>query len=281
MEKNELLPMKCESLGADLEGVCRHDGMAVFVPGLLPGEEAMVRIVKVQPRFAFGRVEQRLSHADVRRGVDCAAYPRCGGCTGRHMTYAATLEAKRQQVADCFARIGHMQVDVPPVIGMDKPFSYRNKTALPVGGTANDPQLGFYAPRSHSLIRIDDCPNAMPPANALCSAFLQWMRRYAIRPYDEASHTGLVRHLVIRVNRKGEAMVVVVVNGRGLPREAELCEAMKAAGAVSVIVNENRERTNVILGRHYHTLCGPDTLTDTLCGLQFEVGPASFFQVNP
>lgn len=281
MDKNEVLRMKCEGLGAELEGVCRVDGMAVFVPGLLPGEEAEVRIVKVQPRFAFGRVERRLNDAACRRENDCGAYPRCGGCTGRHMSYEATLEAKRQQVADCFARIGHMTVEVPLVIGMEQPYSYRNKTALPVGGTAAAPQLGFFAPRSHALIPIGACPNAMPPANELCAALLGWMKRYAIRPYDEASHSGLVRHLVIRVNRTGQAMVTVVVNGRGLPHEKELCEALMAAGASSVILNENRERTNVILGNRYHTLAGPDTLMDELCGLQFEVGPASFFQVNP
>jgi len=282
MKKNEIITMTCDALGADLEGVCRHEGMAVFVPGLLPGETAPVRIVKVQSRFAFGRMESAPEvPSALRRTPDCPAYPRCGGCTGRHMSYEATLDAKRKQVQDCFRRIGHIDAEVPPVIGMEQPAQYRNKTALPVGGDIDNPQVGFFAPRSHALIPISRCPNAMPPADDLCAAFLQWMKENRVSSYKEESHTGLVRHLVIRVNRKGEAMVTVVVNGATLPREDRLVSALKEHGAVSVILNENRERTNVIMGRKFRTLFGPDSLQDTLCGLKFELSPAAFFQVNP
>ena len=93
MQKNTLLSLTCEALGADLEGVCRSEGMAVFVPGLLPGETGEVRIVKVQPRFAFGRLERLLSALSPdRREKDCPAYPRCGGCTGRHMRPSVYVE---------------------------------------------------------------------------------------------------------------------------------------------------------------------------------------------
>lgn len=282
MRKNEEIVLTADALGAELEGVGRHEGMAVFVPGLLPGETARVRVVKAQPRFAFGRLmEAPVPPAAIRRTPDCPAYPRCGGCTGRHMTYEATLDAKRRQVADCFRRIGRMEVDVPPVIGMDSPFAYRNKTALPVGGTAEEPRLGFFAPRSHALIPIGRCPNAMPPTDALCEAFLRWMRTYRVPPYREEAHAGLIRHLVIRVNRRGEAMVTVVTNGTSLPHEEALADALVPLGAVSLILNENQARTNVILGEKYRVIRGGSTLTDTLCGLTFELSPAAFFQVNP
>ena len=282
MQKNEILTLTCETLGADLEGVCRSGGQAVFVPGLLPGETGEVRIVKVQPRFAFGKLE-RLSSAPStdRRVNDCPAYPRCGGCTGRHMTYARTLEAKRQQVQDCFARIAHMEVEVPPVLGMSEPFRYRNKTALPVGGTSEAPVIGFYAPRSHSVIPASDCPNAMEPSPALCKVLTGWMRTNRIEPYHEESHSGLIRHLVIRVNRKGEALVCIVVNGKKLPKEEMLADAMLKAGAIGVVLNENTARTNVIFGPRFRTLAGASALRDTLCGLQFDLSPAAFYQVNP
>lgn len=279
MKKNDLLTLTADGLGADLEGVCRADGMAVFVPGMLPGETARVRIVKVQSRFAFGRMEGKsLTASPARKTPDCAAYPRCGGCMGRHMTYETTLEAKRQQVQDCFRRIGHIDIDVPPVLGMADPSHYRNKTALPVGGTVAEPVAGFFAPRSHDIIPIAQCPNAMPPADEICRRVLGWMKRFHVEPYVEETHTGLVRHIVVRVNRKGEAMAVLVINGGEIPHEAELVASLKAAGAVSVILNENRERTNVIMGRHFRTLYGCDTLTDELCGLRFEISPAAFFR---
>ncbi len=270
MKKNDLLTLTADGLGADLEGVCRADGMAVFVPGMLPGETARVRIVKVQSRFAFGRMEGKpLTASPARKTPDCAAYPRCGGCTGRHMTYETTLEAKRQQVQDCFRRIGHIDIDVPPVLGMADPSHYRNKTALPVGGTVEEPVAGFFAPRSHDIIPIAQCPNAMPPADEICRRVLRWMKHFHVEPYVEETHTGLVRHIVVRVNRKGEAMAVLVINGGEIPHEGELVASLKAAGAVSVILNENRERTNVIMGRHFHTLYGCDTLTSSFAAYAF------------
>ncbi len=282
MQKNSVLSLTCEALGTDLEGVCRSEGMAVFVPGMLPGETGEVRIVKVQPRFAFGRLERLTSAPSPdRREKNCPAYPRCGGCTGRHMSYGLTLEAKRRQVEDCFRRIAHMEVEVPPVLGMDDPHGYRNKTALPVGGTADDPQIGFFAPRSHTIIPAAACPNAMPPSGAICEALMDWMRAYRIEPYREESHTGLIRHLVIRVNREGVAMACVVVNGDRVPHEDELVKTLTCAGAVSVILNGNTKRTNVIMGRSFRTLSGAPTLRDTLCGLKFDLSPASFYQVNP
>jgi len=282
MRKNDILTLTADALGADLEGVCRHEGMAVFVPGLLPGETAQVRIVKVQPRFAFGRLESAPeTPAASRRLPDCPVYPRCGGCSCRHMTYEATLEAKRQQVEDCFRRIGKIDVQVPPVIGMENPSAYRNKTALPVGGTKDHPQVGFFAPRSHSLIAIDRCPNAMEPSDAICRTVLDWMRRFDISFYIEETHQGLMRHIVIRVNRQGQSMVTLVVNGTKLPHEHELADALKPLNVVSLIFNENREKTNVILGRKFRTIRGTDTLQDILCGLTFDLSPAAFFQVNP
>ena len=282
MKKNDCLSLTAERLGADLEGVCLSDGMPVFVPGLLPGERADVRIVRAEKRYAFGRMESSPDPASPdRREPDCPAAPRCGGCTGRHMTYEATLRAKCRQVEDCFRRIAGIEIEVPPVLGADRPFGYRNKTSLPAGGSAEEPVLGFYAPRSHRVIPVSACPNAMAPADELAAAFLAWMKMFHVKPYDEGTRLGLVRHLVIRVNRKGESMVTVAANGSALPHARELTEALTRLGTVSLWLNENRADTNVILSGTYHHIYGRETLTDTLFDLSFELSPASFFQVNP
>ena len=282
MRKNDILTLTCEALGADMEGVCRADGMAVFVPGMLPGETASVRIVKDAKRYAFGKLEGApATPADIRREPDCPVYPRCGGCSCRHMSYEATLEAKRQQVADCFQRIGKLDVTVPPVLGMAEPSAYRNKTALPVGGTADAPCVGFFASRSHAIIPIDRCPNAMPPADDVCRAVLAWMKANRVAPYDEATHTGLVRHIVTRVNREHQALVTLAINGTSVPNAAALWQLLQPLGVIGLVLNENREKTNVILGRKFRTLYGAGTLKDILCGLEFDLSPAAFFQVNP
>ncbi len=257
--------MRAESLGAELEGVCRHEGMPVFVPGLLPGEETAVRIVKAEKKFAFGRMEAPPAvPSPDRRDPGCPVYPRCGGCSGRHMSYEATLEAKRRQVQECFRRIGGIAVDVPAPLGMEDPRAYRNKTALPVAGTADQPVLGFYAARSHAVIPAGSCPNAMAPSGEIADRFLGWMKQFRPEPYQEEAHRGLIRHLMIRVNRAGESQVTVVINGRELPHAKELAEALRPLGVVSLWVNENTARTNVILGSRFHLIEGRETLADTL-----------------
>ena len=282
MKKNDILFLRAEKLGADLEGICRHEGMPVFVPGMLPGETAPVRIVKTEKKYAFGRLEAFPSDLSPdRRKPDCPSYPRCGGCTARHIQYEATLAAKRDQVEDCLQRIGGISVPVLPVMGMEDPSHYRNKTSLPVSGTADHPVLGFYAPRSHAVVPVTSCPNAMEPANGIAAAVLSWMRKHRLAPYQETSHTGLVRHLVIRVNRQGESMVTLVANASSLPGMRELGESLSAMGVVSLYLNENRQRNNVILSNTFHLISGRETLTETLFDLRFELSPASFFQINP
>ncbi len=282
MRKNDILTMTAENLGAEMEGVCRLDGMAVFVPGLLPGETAQVRLVKVEKRYAFGRlVAPPAVPSPDRREPGCEAWPRCGGCSCRHMSYEATLAAKRQQVQDCLERIGKISAEVPPVLGMANPSACRNKTALPVGGRPENPLLGFFAPRSHTIIPAVSCPNAMPPSGRIAEAFRRWMIRWGIPPYREESGTGTVRHLVIRVNRAGRAMVTVVIRTPTLPRLAELWEALEPLGAESLYLNIHPEKSNVIFSDRFQLVRGPATLADTLCDLRFKLSPGAFFQVNP
>lgn len=283
MNKNQQLELECLSLGAELEGVCRHEGMAVFVKGMLPGEKGRVVITKVEKRYAFGRLLEVIEKSPERVTPPCPAYPRCGGCAGLHMTYEATLKAKGQQVKDVLRRIGGVEVEVQPVKGMAHPWHYRNKTALPLCETASGVRTGFYAPRSHSLIPVDNCLMAMEPINQAAKALRRWMDKTHTPCYDEASHKGLVRHLVARQNRKGQVMAVVVINGNALPGWEGLLEEMRrdVADLASLYININKERTNVILGRQCRLLWGAATLEDTICGLKFQVSPQSFFQVNP
>ena len=282
MKKNEIFRLRAENLGADMEGICRLDGIPVFVPGLLPGEEADVRIVKAEKRFSFGRMESPpYSPSPVRKDPGCAAYPRCGGCSCRHMSYEASLEAKTQQVRDCLKRIGGIDAEVMPAVGMADPVSYRNKTSLPVGLAGGETVLGFYAPRSHSIVPVSGCPNSMPPSDEIASAFLSWARRHHIPPYNENSGTGVLRHLMIRVNRAGESMVTVVANASDIPDAGGLVRALEPLGTVSIWLNENRQKNNVILSDRFHHIYGRKTLTDRLSGLSFELSPGAFFQVNP
>ena len=285
LAKNQCFEMTCESFGQDAQGVCRHEGIAVFVPGLLPGERALVRIVKPEKRYAFGRVEKLLEASPSRAEPFCPIYKRCGGCVCQHMTYEASLAFKRQQVQDLLQRVGGLSLCVPPVLGMEHPFGYRNKGAYPVAQVSGAPACGFFAPRSHDLVPLPENGCAIQGENSAkaTQAVLTWMRQHNVPAYDELTGRGLVRHIMTRSTTSGELMVVVVVTRADIPKADRLVELLRAVvpGLCSVCLSVNSRRTNVILGTDIRVLWGKAAMEDTLCGLHFAVSPLSFFQVNP
>ena len=285
LRKNDVFEMTCESFGQDAQGVCRHEGMAVFVPGLLPGERALVRIVKPEKRYAFGRIDRLLSESPDRRAPFCPIYKRCGGCSCQHMRYETTLEFKRDQVQELLRRVGGLSIEVPQVIGMDEPYAYRNKGAYPVAAVNGAPACGFFAPRSHDLVPLPEsgCRIQREDSRDAAFAVLRWMKQAGAAPYDEITGRGLVRHIMTRSTRSGGLMVVLVVTGAKIPQPDALVTALREAvpGLLSVCLSVNSRRTNVILGTELHTLWSGPVMEDELCGLTFSVSPLSFFQVNP
>ena len=285
LRRNDIFEMTCESFGQDAQGVCRHEGMAVFVPGLMPGERAMVRIVKPEKRYAFGRVETLLAASPDRAEPFCPIYKRCGGCSCQHMTYETSLRFKQDQVQQLLARVGGLDVAVPPVLGMDEPFAYRNKGAYPVGEVGGEPVCGFFAPRSHDLIPLPACGCRIQgeDSHAATQAVLAWMKQTGARAYDEVTGKGLMRHIMTRSTTSGSLMVVLVATRRELPQKDLLIRLLRGAvpGLLSLCLCVNSRRTNVILSDELYTLWGQPVMEDTLHGLRFSVSPLSFFQVNP
>ena len=285
LQKNQVLTLTIERLSNDGSGVAHSpDGEAVFVPGTAPGDEADIRIVKDCGRYAFGILDTLRTPSPDRIPVDCAVAGPCGGCSLRHLDYAAELRAKQENVVDAFRRIGGLDVpglDICPSPEVDR---YRNKVQFPVGRDKNGvPCIGFYAGRTHRIVPCPDCklqPGILNDiGNALCSFF----GAHGIQPYDEASSKGLVRHIFLRRGaHSGQIMVCIVCTRAKLPHSAELVEQLTAQfpDIATVLVNVNPRNTNVILGTETHTLCGPGFIEDTLCGVPVRLGPLSFYQVN-
>jgi len=284
--KNQKLSLTCDRLGADLEGVCRHEGLAVFVPGALPGETLDALVVQVRPQYAFGKLLSLTTISPDRCEPFCPVYAQCGGCSGQHMRYEATLKAKRAQVLDCLNRIGGLNLsdaDVPVTLGADDPLHGRNKTSLPVGGTPQNPMLGFYRRRSHDIIPITNCPVTMADLNPVIAVLRRWIRDCGVEPYREETHRGLLRHVVVRSNRKGDVLVLLSATSANIPEPERLAKmlAKDVPGYAGLHITENRSRGNVILGDSCLRLDGASFIIETLLDREFEISPLSFFQVHP
>lgn len=282
VRKDELVTLKIENWSSDGSGVARLNGFVIFVKGALVGETCLVRLETVHKTAAWGHVEKLLEASPERMESECPYYPQCGGCQLRHMTYRQELELKRQKVQDALTRIGGQEVSLGAVHGAKNPDRYRNKAQFPVQPGGKTAKIGFYQARSHQVIDVEHCLLQKPEAEAAANAVRQWMKTCQISPYDEKSGRGLVRHVYVRTNQKGESLICLIVNGEKIPSEKSLVSRLRAAcpKAVGILLGVNTNKTNVILGDHYRLLWGQDYLMDELCGLQFQLSIPSFYQVN-
>ncbi len=279
LQKNQRHTVTVEGYSSEGLGITRIDGQVVFVHGGVRGETCVIQILKVLKRAAYARVAEVLSPSPARATPDCPHFPACGGCQLRHITYDEELWFKRQKVADALRRIGGADVSVDTILAAESPLYYRNKSVFPVGPGG---EIGFYRARSHQIIPVDRCLLQAKTANDAAKALGDYMARYGVSGYDEGTREGLVRHLFVRTNAAGEALLCVVVNGGALPEEAALVSCLRTAcpKAVGILLNRNTKDTNVILGDSYRTLYGERTLQDTLCGHTFSLSVPSFYQVN-
>ena len=283
MQKNQIFTGEITGCTSQALGVARFENRAVFVKGAIPGEVCSIRIVKITKTAVYGRLEQVLEPSPHRVSPACPHFGKCGGCDFMHMDYALETELKCQRVSDALRRIGGVEPGPLPITSAPSAVGYRNKAQFPVAMTKNGPAAGFFRARSHDLIPVTRCLIQPEEAGIAARTVLDWMDRYHILPYDEATGRGYVRHIFLRkAVITGQVMVCVVANCETLPKSTQLTGMLRAAmpQITTVLHNVNTMPGNVILGDCYHTLWGDGFIEDELCGLRFRLSPASFYQVN-
>ena len=260
-------------------GIVRLDGAVVFVPQVIRGEEIDLRITKVMKTAAAGEAVKIRKASAERTKPECPYFGKCGGCDFQHMSYTEELWAKKQRVQDALTRLGGLDLQVEEILGAKDPSNYRNKSQYPVGPNGD---IGFFQARTHKVVPIDRCLIQTEVSDRTAGAVRDWMKKYKVSAYDERTGKGLIRHVYVRVNRKGESLCCIVANGKQVPREPELAAFVQGAApkTVGVVLNTNTRPGNVILGDKYRTIWGKDFLMDTLCGLEFKLSVPSFYQVN-
>ena len=302
MKKNDIFDLEITDMGVDGEGIGHYDGMTFFVKDALIGDVIRARATKLKKNYGYARVEEVLTPSTFRVEPECPHHRRCGGCQIQALSYEKQLEFKQEKVRGNLIRIGGFSAEeidakMLPVVGMEKPFRYRNKAQFPVGADKEGNLVtGFYAARTHSIIPVDDCLLGVEENAPILACVKEWMIANGVTAYDETAGKGLLRHVLIRFGfTTKEIMVCLIINGRTLPAQADLISRLSVVeGMTSISININTKNTNVILGDVTECIWGQAYITDyihlreteqdfalTDTAVAYRISPQSFYQVNP
>src|SRR5690625_5046293 len=282
VKKNEVITVDIEDLTHEGSGVGKVNGYPLFIPYALPGEQATVKVVKANKNFGYGKLLEVLKASPHRVEPD----HQCGGCQLQHMSYELELDMKHNQVKNVLKKIAHLDhVPVHKPLGMDHPWRYRNKVQMPVGERNGRLITGFYQPRSHRIIEMKEPCNVQDEAiDEVIETIRDKANELGISAYDEKRHKGVLRHIVARVGKAtNEVMVIIVTKTKELPHAEEIIEEIrtKHPHVKSIMHNINERRTNVILGKTTNLLWGEKYIYDKIDDLTFAISAKSFYQVNP
>ncbi len=289
LKKNERITVTVTDISHNGSGIGKtENGFVVFVPNVLIGETVQVKILKVLKHSAYAKLEKLLACSPARQEEACPVSQQCGGCSFHHTTYENECSIKQQLVKNAFYPLNNPDVKILPVVPSEKVNLYRNKMLLPVGSDKNgNPVAGFYRARSHDIIACTECLITYPEFFEITNCILKHLKEYHIKPYHEETHSGIVRHIFIRRGEHtGEIMVGLVVNLKkefqSVLKTEELTKKLLALTPkiVSIGINSNTKKTNVILGEKTVTVYGEKYLTDTMNGIRFGISLPSFYQVN-
>lgn len=303
--KGDILTIDITDMGIGGEGIGKMDGYTLFVKDAVIGDKVKVSIMKAKKNYAYAHLDEVLIPSADRITPPCPKAKACGGCSLQALAYPAQLKHKQDKVRNDLIRIGGFDADyidgiLKDIVGMDNPIRYRGKAQFPVGRDRDGNVItGFYASHSHNIIPIDDCIIGAAEYAGIMQIIKDHMKRFDIAPYDEASCTGLIRHVLIRKGyATGQIMVCLILN-RGkasdkagakpmyLTGQDELIGKLtRITGMTSVSVNLNTDRTNVIIGDVTVTIWGEDKISDVITpddsdGITYAISPKSFYQVNP
>ena len=285
LKKDDQVTIEIEDIGTDGAGIGKADGYTLFVKDAVIGDIIKAKVIKAKKTYGYARLMEIITPSKDRVEPVCPVARQCGGCQIQQMSYSAQLKYKQKLVRDNLARIGGItDCEVLPVIGMENPFNYRNKAQYPVGRNKDGKVvIGFYAGRTHSIVDYTQCAIGAPENAQILEKIRTFINENNISVYDEQSHKGLIRHILIRTGKHtGQIMVCLIINGKTLPHADKLADCLKdISGMSSIMININKERTNVILGSECSVIWGNSYIEDSICGIMFRISPLSFFQVNP
>ena len=286
LSKNKEYVVDIVDIGQGGVGIGKYEGFTVFVEGGLIQDKVKVRINKSKKNYAVGDIVEIIEKSPFRVDRICSDDLKdCGGCQIQELDYNKQLELKTNEVKQVISRIGKLEnVKIHETIGMQNPCRYRNKAQFPIQNINGETAIGFYKKKSHDVIPTDMCVIQHDINDKIIKIIKTYIQAYNVSIYNETTHTGVLRHLVTKVGfTTNEVMVVLVANGTNLPHLNELASVLEEniPGFKTLVLNINKAKTNVILGKENKVIYGNGKINDYIGDLIFEISPLSFFQVNP
>ena len=289
MKKNDKILLKIEDIGVSGEGIGKVDGYTLFVKDALIGDTVEAVITKAKKNYGYAKMLKVIEASPNRVEKRCPVARQCGGCQIQELSYEAQLDFKAKKVYGNLERIGgfapeFLDTVMEPICGMEEPFYYRNKAQFPIGTDKNGNIVaGFYAGRTHQIIPNMECALGVDVNQEILQIIVDFMNENHISAYDEETHRGLVRHVLIRYGfTTKEIMVCLVINGDKIPKSERLVDKLKEIpGMTSISYSINKENTNVIMGKEIKILWGQGYITDYIGDVKYQISPLSFYQVNP
>lgn len=279
MHKGDLLELTIESVGMDGEGVARQNGMAIFVPFTLVGETVKCEVTIVKKTFAKAKVIKLIKGADLRVQPLCPHFRKCGGCDMQHIEYKRQLEIKRENVANCLKKYAGIEVEINPVVPSKDTYYYRNKAQFPLFENNGKVCLGFFREKSHDFIEIKKCYLLGDWCDKFCEAFLYVANKLKLSCYNEKTHSGLLRHLVLR-KLNDIVSVTIVINHKKFDYAQDFIKELSKIGIkFSLYVSYNTQKTNLIMS-NAHCVYGNNDIQTEVLGVKTFVNPMSFMQIN-
>lgn len=283
-KKNQEVVGLVEDLTSEGLGVIRVDGFPLFVEGAIPGEIVHAKIMKATKNFGFARLVEIENPAYDRREIIDPIGRQIGTMTLQHMSYDLQLAFKQETVRNAFRKLGGFKnIDVRMTLGMSHPWEYRNKAQIPTRMVNGQLETGFFRKNSHDLIPVENFYIQHHEIDRAIVVVKNILRQFKVEAYNEEKHSGMMRHIIIkRGHYTGEMMVILVINQKTMPQaEAIAKEIMvQLPEVVSVILNVQDKKTNVIMGPESRVLAGEGEYRDQMLGKQFFISAHSFYQVN-
>lgn len=277
---NEQVRVKCIGMDEEGKGIVKIKGKEVHIPYLIEGETAIVEVFEKR-NFITAKVLRIEDKSKDRVIPECPYFNQCGGCQLQHMSYKGQAEFKQKSIE----KLMKSYHSVNQILTMKEPYFYRNKIHSTLAYDQKKKIVsGIYEENTHRVIPIEQCMIQDKHADVIIASIREIMKSYKMRPYNENTGQGFLRHILIKTGFVSkQVMVVLIVSSQVFPGKNNFIRELlkRHPDITTIVMNINNLKTSGVLGNVEKVLYGKGYIEDTLCGCVFQISPRSFYQINP